>query len=77
MMDEAELRAFVRQAVKRHLDAGPGRATAPPPARERPIPVHPSHALLPVFNGRASDGPCLIEPLVPCEHCRFCQSFGH
>ena len=24
-----------------------------------------------------SDGPCLIEPAVQCNHCGFCQSHGH
>jgi len=24
-----------------------------------------------------SDGPCLIEPTVQCNHCGFCQSHGH
>jgi hypothetical protein len=75
MMDEAELRAFVRQAVKRHLEHSARPAAPRPP--ELPIGAHPSYGLLPVFNGRASDGACLIEPVVPCEHCRFFQSYGH
>jgi hypothetical protein len=24
-----------------------------------------------------SDGPCLIEPGVPCNHCGYCQTHGH
>jgi hypothetical protein len=90
MMDEEELRALVRQAVRRRLGTGPvqvavvpcAAAADPAPA---PLPIapvatsgpHPSQVLLPVFTGRASDGSCLIEPVVVCEHCRFCQSFGH
>jgi hypothetical protein len=67
-MDEETLRALVRQAVAKHLQN-------PPPA-ERPLAVvsHASHVryLLP-----ESDGPCLIEPTVHCNHCGYCQSHGH
>jgi hypothetical protein len=24
-----------------------------------------------------SDGPCLIEPAVQCNHCGYCESHGH
>jgi hypothetical protein len=75
MKDEAELRAFVRQAVKRHLEHAARPAAPCPPVRSAG--AHPSSGLLPVFDGRASGGACLIEPVVPCEHCRFCQTYGH
>jgi hypothetical protein len=39
---------------------------------------HPSHILLKVLPGsEAEDGMCVIEPRVRCNHCGFCQSFGH
>jgi hypothetical protein len=38
---------------------------------------HPSHDLLPVPAGADSDGPCVIEPAVPCNHCGYCKSYGH
>jgi hypothetical protein len=74
---EQELRALVREAVARHVDhrdhsaAGPLRA-APPFDRG-----HASHVLLPVARGSEGDGACLIEPAVRCNHCGYCQSFGH
>ncbi len=70
-MDEQALRAMVRQAVARHLQ-GPEQA----PSVERPLTfgAHVSHVryVLP-----ESDGPCLIEPAVHCNHCGYCQSHGH
>jgi hypothetical protein len=73
-MDEQALRALVREAVARHL----GRDTAPEPA---PTPApgahHWSHLRLPVASGTEIDGPCLIEPAVHCNHCGYCQSYGH
>ena len=39
---------------------------------------HASHFMLPVDSGEAiGDGICLIEPTVRCNHCGYCQSFGH
>jgi hypothetical protein len=67
--DEEALRALVRDAVARHLQSAD-------PAASRPLLVtaHASHYryLLP-----ESDGPCLIEPAVQCNHCGYCQSHGH
>jgi hypothetical protein len=70
-MDEQALRAMVRQAVAKHLQ-GPEPASS----AERPFTFasHVSHIryVLP-----ESDGPCLIEPTVHCNHCGYCQSHGH
>jgi hypothetical protein len=70
-MDEEALRALVRQAVARHLHGAPDQG---PPSRPLVIKDHVSHTryVLP-----ESDGPCLIEPSVPCTHCGYCQSHGH
>jgi hypothetical protein len=39
---------------------------------------HPSHTLLKVRPGsEVDDGMCVIEPRVRCNHCGFCQSYGH
>jgi hypothetical protein len=39
---------------------------------------HPSHILLKVLPGsEVDDGMCVIEPRVRCNHCGFCQSYGH
>jgi hypothetical protein len=39
--------------------------------------VHASHVLLPLARGGDSDGACLIEPAVRCNHCGYCLSYGH
>ena len=70
-MNEDALRALVRDAVARHLDAaGPVRRD------ERPLTfaAHASHFR---YTLPETDGPCLIEPAVRCNHCGYCQSHGH
>ena len=32
---------------------------------------------LPLARGGDGDGACLIEPAVRCNHCGYCQSYGH
>ena len=72
-MNEQELRILVREAIERHLPPG-ARADATPPVRAS----HASHILLKVVTGSELDGGvCLIEPAVACNHCGFCQSYGH
>ena len=71
-MNEDALRALVRETLAR-LDS---RSAPPPPDPGALLQFtsHPSHyqyALTP------SDGPCLIEPAVQCNHCGYCQSHGH
>ena len=77
-MNEQDVRALVREAIERHL----GRAVRdayPSPLTPHPLfPSHPSHLLLTVLPGsEAEDGLCVIEPAVRCNHCGFCQSYGH
>jgi hypothetical protein len=73
-ISEAELRAIVRAAIARQSGAGVGDGvTAPVPARL----MHASHALLPLARGGDTDGLCIIEPSVRCNHCGYCLSFGH
>ena len=65
----------------------PYRIDAPPDAHEMPDTRrarlqssygHPSHILLKVLPGsEVDDGACVIEPRVRCNHCGFCQSYGH
>ena len=73
-MNEEALRALVREAVARHLV---GQSQPPPPPFTAPLAflAHPSqyrYTTLP-----ESDGPCIIEPDVACNHCGYCQSHGH
>ena len=84
-MNEQELRALVREAVERHLRQplqGPAGLLHPTlPTDPRPIhqsATHSSHILLKVLPGsETDDGMCVIEPAVRCNHCGFCQSYGH
>ena len=70
--DDHELRAMVRQSIARVLGQPPSDTTA----TQVPVAVagHTSHYR---YALPESDGPCLIEPAVPCTHCGYCQSHGH
>jgi hypothetical protein len=70
-MDDQELRALVRAAVDRHL-----RATAET-VEPGPLRPHVSHARFLITSGGDEEGACLIEPAVRCNHCGYCQSYGH
>ncbi|MCA1583634.1 MAG: hypothetical protein LC791_02280 [Acidobacteria bacterium] len=75
-MTDDELRTLVRDAVARHLgttERTPSSAAAPTP----PWRAHPSFGRFLIPSGAEQDGPCLIEPTVRCNHCGFCQSYGH
>ena len=77
-MTEDDLRALVRQAVARHLQAGGasgGDASAPGPGMPAPG-VHPSFGRYLLPRDPADGGCCLIEPAVKCNHCGYCQSHG-
>jgi hypothetical protein len=72
-MNEQELRALVRAAIARHTV---GAASQPPPAPAF-FHLHASHGMFTVPAGADTDGPCLIEPAVMCNHCGYCKSYGH
>ena len=72
-MNEDALRAIIRDTIAR-VSARSGE----PPGGDEPrllhMAAHPSnyqYALPP------SDGPCIIEPGVACNHCGYCQTHGH
>ncbi len=70
-MNEDTLRALVRDTIAR-VSARSGEPSGAP--QLLPIAPHPSayqYALPP------SDGPCIIEPGVPCNHCGYCQTHGY
>ena len=73
-MTDDELRVVVREAVSRYAVAQGGPAAQPPALTVR---VHPSHGMLRLPAGSDMEGPCLIEPAVPCNHCGYCKSYGH
>jgi hypothetical protein len=73
-MNEDALRALVRDAIARIEGAAPS-PHAQPSLFQPPAPrADPSQYL---YNLPPSDGPCLIEPGVACNHCGYCQSHGH
>jgi hypothetical protein len=75
-MTDEELRRLVRESIARHL--GPAAAAASPAvALEPPWRAHPSFGRFLVTRGDEEGGPCLIEPAVRCNHCGYCQSYGH
>lgn len=71
-MNEDALRALIRETIVRQMDVGE------PQARTPVAPVsfigHPSQYR---YQLPKSDGPCLIEPGVTCNHCGYCESHGH
>jgi len=71
-MTEQDLREMIRTSIARQLGSSPGEGE--PIARASRS--HPSHVVLPLASGDA-EGACLIEPAVRCNHCGFCQSYGH
>jgi len=70
-ISDQELRALVRDSIARHT----GQAAAPPV----PAAFDASHASRSRFLRLAptEDGQCIIEPAVRCNHCGYCQSYGH
>jgi hypothetical protein len=72
-MNEQDVRVLVRDAIERHL-GGPAQGAK----GKGQGACHSSHVILDVVPGSAIDeGMCLIEPAVRCNHCGFCQSYGH
>jgi hypothetical protein len=72
-MNEDTLRALVRETLAR-MESTAVEKRQPDAGALLQFTSHPSHyqyALPP------SDGPCLIEPGVSCNHCGYCQSHGH
>ena len=79
-MTEQELRTLVRQAIARHsvTQSPAGRVLSDPASVFSDPPVrHPSHSMFVVPSGGDSDGRCIIEPAVMCNHCGYCKSMGH
>ena len=69
-MDEQALRALVREAVTRHL----GNTEHPLQIAPQSVARDASHYR---YTLQPSEGPCLIEPAVQCNHCGYCESHGH
>jgi hypothetical protein len=75
-VNEQELRDMIRASIARHLEAPrPAPTTAPDPASAFRAQI--SHLRFALAQGGDGDGACLIEPAVRCNHCGYCQSYGH
>ena len=72
-MNEDALRALVRETIARRMGASLEHEPGAMAARV-PLVNHPSQYR---YTLPESDGPCLIEPRVACNHCGYCQSHGH
>jgi hypothetical protein len=74
-VNEDALRAMVRESIARYGAGGQAEPSYSGPAAEPlPFAIHPSHFR---YTLPKTDGPCLIEPTVPCNHCGYCESHGH
>jgi hypothetical protein len=82
-MTEQEIRQLVRDAIARQAGTAPPvpaplHLRTPAPAFAEASAGRPSHhASHGLFVLSESDGPCLIEPAVSCNHCGYCKSYGH
>jgi hypothetical protein len=72
---DQELRALVREAIAKQLgEPAPAGWRGPSgPAHDS---HHPSHGVYAIAR-EDDNGPCIIEPSVPCTHCNYCKSHGH
>ena len=69
-MNEQELRALVRESIAKQLGEPAPQITS---IHTGP---HPSHGVYLIARDD-ENGPCIIEPSVPCTHCNYCKSHGH
>jgi hypothetical protein len=74
-MNEAALRALVRDTIARLNASGEPPVPAFDGGQPLPLGRHASHYRYSTLP--ETDGPCLIEPSVQCTHCGYCQSHGH
>lgn len=74
-MNEQELRRLVRAAIARQASVSADDRAQPPLAAVARL--HASHGGFGLPTGADTDGPCLIEPAVVCNHCDYCKSYGH
>jgi hypothetical protein len=72
-VNEDALRALVRDTIAR-LE---GRDAPPAPPDPTTLLNPSAHASHYQYRLTPSDGPCFIEPGVPCNHCGYCQTHGH
>ena len=76
-ISEQELRAMIRQAIAAHVGSAAQLDSPGLPVDESAgsCRSHASHGLLAIVA--STDGDCVIEPSVRCNHCGYCKSLGH
>lgn len=90
-MTDQELRELVRESIAKQLggarnpEAGAQRRVSAHANAPQPLHLHASHGVYAIArsdapsgaSGDPDNGPCIIEPSVPCTHCNYCKSHGH
>jgi hypothetical protein len=74
-MNEEALRALVRETIARLNASDEPSPASFVPSQPLPLARHASHYRYSTLP--RTDGPCLIEPSVQCNHCGYCESHGH
>ena len=75
-VSEHELRALVRDAIARHTTQPALSDARSAESRGSFIAAHTSHGRF-LTLAPSHDGQCIIEPAVRCNHCGYCESYGH
>ena len=75
-MTDDQLRQLVRQVLASRATTTDGSSGAAS-VSGGPITVLAVHASHAMFGAPDNNGPCVIEPSVPCNHCGYCKSLGH
>jgi hypothetical protein len=73
-VSDQELRSLVRDAIARHT--GRPALSEPRDFTRGESKGHTSHGRF-LMLAPSEDGQCVIEPAVRCNHCGYCQSYGH
>lgn len=71
-VSDQDLRQLVREAISRHASAALSEARSAESKGDAQLSFGRFLTLAPT-----DDGQCIIEPAVRCNHCGFCQSYGH
>jgi hypothetical protein len=76
-MSEQELRALIRGVIAQGGRGDDVAVTTPSGPSMIPLPLLRQHASHALFVIPAPGDHCVIEPSVTCNHCGYCQSYGH
>lgn len=73
-MNEQELRSLVRSVIARHSEDSIRQPLEADVAAHK---HHASHLMFRLEADPGAEGRCLIESAVMCNHCGYCESWGH